>query len=138
MTTDKNKQTARRLIEAWNRHDAGVFDEIVAADAVLRVSDPNLPRGPEGFKSRLEADIKSFPDRNFAIELEIAEGDLVMQRIHMTGTHTGPWGPRPATGKTISVRGVVGMRFKDGKVIEAWDVFDDLGAMRQLGLYREP
>ena len=40
----------------------------------------------------------------------------------------------PATGKHITVNGMTLFRFRDGKIVEEWSVYDMLSAMRQAGL----
>jgi hypothetical protein len=44
----------------------------------------------------------------------------------------------PATGKNTSVTGVMTSKIKDGKVIEAWSLFDSLGLLQQLGVLPAP
>jgi predicted ester cyclase len=39
----------------------------------------------------------------------------------------------PPTGKQVSFTGIVIDRFKDGKFVEGWGNFDNLGLMQQLG-----
>lgn len=47
--------------------------------------------------------------------------------------HTGPFMGIPATGKTITAKGMSIQRYANGKIIEAWDNYDQLGILVQLG-----
>ncbi|HEY8829084.1 MAG TPA: ester cyclase [Candidatus Limnocylindria bacterium] len=136
MSTDQNKTIARRIVdEAWNKHDPSILDTLFSSDAVLH--DPrnkSIVKGPQGAKSTLVTYLKAFPDMKISIEREIAEGDLVVQHLIATGKNTGEFNGMPATGKNTSVTGVMTSKIKDGKVIEAWSLFDSLSLLQQLGV----
>jgi hypothetical protein len=48
-------------------------------------------------------------------------------------THTGEFMGMPATGRTVAATGMSLQRFENGKIVEAWDNWDQLGAFAQLG-----
>jgi steroid delta-isomerase-like uncharacterized protein len=139
-TTDQNKATARRLVdEGFNRQNLKLVDEIFAKDAISHdPAQPNLSRGPAGAREAMEPYTKAFPDARLAIEREIAEGDYVVQYLRTSGTHTGPLGTIPATGKKTNVTGVIISRFQDGKIVETWSLWDQLTLMQQLGVVPMP
>jgi predicted ester cyclase len=56
----------------------------------------------------------------------------------MRGTHEGEFRGIAPTGKQITVTGIGIFRFSDGKVVESWDNFDQLGMMQQLGVVSSP
>ena len=79
-----------------------------------------------------------FPDLHFEVHEAIAEGDLVATRSTMTGTHRGrldlgPLAALPPTGKQVSVRHMHFFRYKDGRLVDMWHVWDVPALMRQLG-----
>lgn len=136
MSTDQNKSIARRIVdEGWTKHNPSVLDTLFSNDAILH--DPQnktIAKGSQGAKSTLATYLKAFPDLKISIEREIAEGDYVVQHLIATGKNTGEFNGMPATGKTTSVTGVMTSKFKDGKVVEAWSLFDSLGLLQQLGV----
>jgi steroid delta-isomerase-like uncharacterized protein len=75
----------------------------------------------------------AFPDGHWHEEDLFAEGDRVVGRYILRGTHQGEFFGIPATGKSISVSNVHIFRLSDGKIIEHWGHGDDMGMMRQLG-----
>jgi predicted ester cyclase len=75
----------------------------------------------------------AFPDSHFMLEDLIAEGDKVVQRYTIRGTHRGNFMGVPATGKVVTFTGIVISRFAGGKFVEEWDNQDVLGLMQQLG-----
>ncbi len=66
----------------------------------------------------------------------IAEGDKVVTRHTLTGTHQGEFMGVPATGKGVKVTGMWIHRLAGGKIVEGreWGVWDALGMMQQLGV----
>jgi len=80
----------------------------------------------------------AFPDAKLTIEREIAEGDYVVQHLSTSGTHTGPLGNIPATGKKTNVTGVIISKFENGKVVETWSLWDQLSLMQQIGVVPTP
>ena len=76
----------------------------------------------------------AFPDLHFQLEDVIAEGDRVVSRITASGTHERDLPGIPATGRHVSVSGIVIARYEDGKAVEDWVSFDFLGLFQQLGI----
>lgn len=77
---------------------------------------------------------RAFPDLHITIEDSIAEGDKVVSRNSVTGTHQGEYLGRPPTGKSIAYNEIFVFRFVNGRVAETWGVVDVLSQMRQLGV----
>ena len=75
-----------------------------------------------------------YPDLWWQIDDLIAEGDKVVARTTMSGTHSGDFFGIAPTGRRVSVVGVHVFRIQDGKVAEHWGSNDDLSLMRQLGV----
>ncbi len=132
MTPDQNRLAVRRLVdEGFNKHNLRIF----AKDAVNHdPAQPNLGRGPQGARESMHVYTTAFPAARLIIEREIAEGDYVVQYLRASGVHTGPLGSIPATGKTTNVIGVITSKFRDGKVVETWSLWDQLTLMQQLGV----
>lgn len=76
----------------------------------------------------------AFGDLRFEIEDEITEGDKIVQRVTMSGRHTGSLAGHEPTGKVFTVQHVYIWRIADDKIIEHWGSRDDLGLFQQLGL----
>jgi steroid delta-isomerase-like uncharacterized protein len=136
MSTDQNKTTARRVVEeGWTKHNPMILEQLISADAPLHdPQDPSNAKGPQGAKSTLATYLKAFPDLKITIEREIADGDYVVQHLVFTGTNTGALNGVPATDKKVNVTAVMTSKIKDGKVVEAWSLFDSLTLMQQLGI----
>lgn len=97
-----------------------------------------MQHGLEGHNAIVALFRAAFPDQWWQIEDLIAEGDRVVARTTMTGTHRGDFFGIPATGRAVTLSGVHIMRIADGRIAEHWGNNDDLGLMRQLGAIPEP
>ncbi len=141
MSTETNKAVARRfLIEVFGQGKLAVADEIVAPEHVDRGpgSVPGLPPGPEGAKMFVTVYRNAFPDVQFTIDEQIAEGDKVMTRWTAHGTHKGELAGVPPTGKSATVTGMAVDRIVNGKIVESWGIFDQFGMLQQLGVIPTP
>ena len=75
----------------------------------------------------------SFPDWQFAVEDQVADGDKVTTRWTAKATHSGLLEGIAPTGKALAVTGILISRLEDGKMVEDWENFDEFGMMRQVG-----
>ena len=131
--SEENKAIARRIFEEVWKGKLDVADEILDASHVAHGLGLELPPGPEGFKQFVSIYLSAFPDVHFTIEDQIAEGDRVVTRWTARGTHKGELMGIPPTGKQAVVTGIGINHFVGEKVVEAWNNWDGLGMMQQLG-----
>ena len=129
---------SRRLLEGgFNEGNFALIDQFVAADAVDH--DPASPaqmralRGPELLKRTVSMYRAAFPDVRISVDEVIAADDKVVLRWHSEGTHRGKLAGLAPTGAPASVTGISIDRWRDGKVVESWNEWDNLGLARQLG-----
>jgi steroid delta-isomerase-like uncharacterized protein len=137
MSTEENKMIARRAYEKlFGEGQYALADELYASTHVnyFPGNPPGLPSGVEGLKQLIALYRNAFPDLHFTIEDQIAEGDKVVSRTTTTGTNTQPLMGMPATGKSVVVTGIQIDRIVDGKIVESWGNFDQLGLLQQLGV----
>ena len=135
MSVEQNKAAIRRFYdEVWNKGNLEFADEFFADDYVRHdLRSGTAPPGPEGQKMVASLFRTAFPDVRLVIDFMVAEGDMVVARWTIDGTHQGVWAGVAPTGKRVSFTGVNIYRFADGKVAEIWNYRDDLGLMQQLG-----
>ena len=135
---EQNKSLIHRFFEVGiNQNNPGVFDEIIASNYV----NYNLPApapGPDGLRQAVGMFKAGFPDLHATVEATIAEGDRVVTRGYITGTHNGPFMNIPPTGKSIHVNYIDVWRIENGKAVENWVQMDMLGLMQQLGVIPTP
>ena len=133
MPIEENKAIVRLICdEVFNKGNLAVADEVFAADYVEHL--PGLPSGLDGFKDFLAMLRAAFPDLHVTIEDLIGEGDKVVWRWTMQGTHQGELFNLPPTGKQATWTEIQIGRFADGKLVEHWMSFDRLDLLQQLGV----
>jgi steroid delta-isomerase-like uncharacterized protein len=132
-----NRATFTRFCDAMNTGDpeliSKTIDELVEPDAQIRTPLPIEATGAQLLKEVFGRLRRAFPDLRVNVEDVIAEGDKVVSRNSVTGTHKGEYMGIPPTGKSISYNEIFIARFVDGRVAETWGVVDVLSQMRQLG-----
>jgi steroid delta-isomerase-like uncharacterized protein len=132
-----NKATFSRFHDAMNAGDAEVvsktIDEIVAPNVLFHAPVPMDATGAQALKQVWTVLLRAFPDLHVAVEDVIAEGDKVVCRNTVTGTHRGEFRGVPPTGKSVRYSEIFIFRFVDGRIAEIWGVVDVLSQMRQLG-----
>ena len=131
MSLEENKAVVRRFVEAYNKGDLDLLDDLLAPDYF----DHTNQVGPEGLKQLIKMAFKAFPDYHETIEEIIAEGDKVWIRVTInTGAHTGEFMGLAPTGKKLTAEMVDIIRVANGKLVEYRDVTDRLDFLRQLGV----
>jgi len=134
MSEEENKAIFRRYIEeVWNRTNLELVDEIFDRYLTHQPDGPTLERGPEDVKRFVGEFRVAFPDLRISIDDQIAEGDKVMVRATLRGTHQREFRGMAPTGKEIEERGFSLFRFsEEGKVVESWDsYYSQLSLLRQ-------
>ncbi len=116
--SEENKAIARRYLdELWNKKNTGIWDELSSFDhqaggTVIRTA---------------------FPDIKMTFDDQIAEGDKVMTRYTLRGTHKGEYAGVPPTNKQVTYTGMWIYRIEGGKIVERWGNNDRLGLLQQIG-----
>ena len=132
MSTEANKAVIRDFFaQVWNQGDEAAIDRYIAEDAAG--NDPDFGMGREGFRRQWRKWREAFPDLHFEIEEMVAEGDTVVSRWTLTGTHTGSFLGMAPTGRAISVGGMSLDHLQDGLLVSGFDGWDNLGLRQQLG-----
>jgi predicted ester cyclase len=76
---------------------------------------------------------EAFPDVRMETVALVGEGDTVVGHFRCSGTQTGPWMGRPATGRSFrDVRELYWFTLQDGRIVDAWGLEDNEDRRRQL------
>ncbi|UCG25625.1 MAG: ester cyclase [Chloroflexota bacterium] len=133
MSTETNKATVRRYVEqVMGAGRANLIDEFMVESIALHGTglEPGLPALGQ-WVAMLDS---AFPDRQLTVDDVVAEGDRVVARVTMRGTHQGEMQGIPATGKAINQSSITIFRLANGKIAEGWFAADNLSLMQQLGV----
>jgi predicted ester cyclase len=124
----------RIWIDGLNRADVSAADGAFAPGCVVHMTGVPAPfHGVKAWKEFISGMLLAFPDLHFTIEDQLVQGDRAAFRWHATGTHTGPLGAAPPTGKSVALDGLILDRLVGGKVQERWEQWDQSVMLQQLG-----
>lgn len=122
--------------EVWNQRRVATIHELFAPDAIAHGTDDTgaTMRGPQAFLAFYERLIGAFPDIQVKIEDAFSSADKVVLRWSATMTHQGGHLGIPASQKPVALSGVTIARISNGQVVEAWDQWDKLAMLQQIGI----
>ena len=137
--SDESKAVVRRFVDhVQNNGNIDAAGEFIAEHVIDHSLPPELPPGLEGAKRMFEILRRAFPDHDAVVHEMVAEGDLVATRKSFTGTHLGDFIGIPPTGRKVTMEVIDFVRVRDRKIVEHWNIVDQLGLMQQLGVMPEP
>jgi steroid delta-isomerase-like uncharacterized protein len=110
------------------------IDELVEPDALIRTPLPIQATGAQALKEVFARLHRVFRDLHVTVEDLIEEGDKVVSRNTVTGTHQGEYMGLPPTGKSVTYNEIFIFRFAGGRIAETWGVVDVFSQMKQLGV----
>jgi steroid delta-isomerase-like uncharacterized protein len=139
MSPEDNKALVRRFYdEVHNKQNRAAIDDFIDPQMVDHAAPPGTPGGIEGVKQTIAMYLTAFPDHQVTVEDMIAEGDKVVARLTVRGTHQGAFLGIPPTGKHWTFTAIDISRIAGGKIVEHWNNYDALGLMHQLGVVPAP
>ena len=131
----RSEQIARRFVaDVWNAGREESVHELIAETC------PGLNgAGPDAVLAFHRDRRASFPDLRYKITEVVAGEASVAIRWRAAGTQTGPFGPVPVTGRTVSYSGATFLRLgADGRIADAWSVNELFQVLQQLGVEMLP
>lgn len=133
-TEAQNKAVVRRYWDGkWNERRPEILDELQTPDVAYHGTSMNMS-GIEHYKQVYLAFLSAFHDTRLEVEELIAEGDRVMSRVSLQGTHKGELEGIAPTNRRITICAFTVFRLTGGKIAEEWEILDELGMMQQLGM----
>lgn len=133
MSITEVKSIGPLFFREQDRLRGGPADGLCASNYTAYIGG-NPPINLEGHKQMASMFYEGFPDINHTIDDTITEGDKVVVRFTLHGTHTGNFNGISATKKSITVGGIAIFHIMNGKVAELHAQFDQMGMLQQLGV----
>lgn len=131
--TEAERSLGRRWFdEVWNKKHREAIAEMIGSETVLHDGDV-VTKGPDPFYAFFDRMNAALSDLRIEVEDSFAEGDKLCLRWSCTARHTGTGlGPAP-TGRQTRVTGISIMQIRGKHIVEAWQNWDMLGLMDQIG-----
>ncbi|MET0065537.1 MAG: ester cyclase [Candidatus Thiodiazotropha sp.] len=133
-----HEKTLRRFVEqVINQGDYPVMDEVIDAKYVYH-SPEQVLEGPWALKELLTAYRCAFSDLHITIDELFSSADRTGMRFTLSGTHSGDLMGIAPTGRPVNIVGMAVSRFANGKIVEEWEILDQLTLYQQLGIATIP
>jgi len=132
MDGEMNKAAKKKYFEAFNARNLDAIDDLFAPGYVLHMAGAPDVEGAAMLKQMVAGSFAALSDAELEAQDMVAEGDKVATRWAMTAVHSGEFMGIPPTNRRLTMTGIIIDRFKDGQVVEAWELFDMHGLMVQL------
>jgi len=138
-TQESNVKTVRDLTErVFNQHNADRISEYYSQGAKWHGGALGTVEGSENMINLFRSVFSAIPDLHVAEQEVVAQGDTVVVRLVVEGTHKGNLVGIPATGKHLRWDAVDLYKLADGKVTEVWAGDDFLAIMVETGAFKPP
>lgn len=134
MSVEGNISIIKKYLDVVVRGNMQATNDYCTDDYIYHGSGGVEIKGVEGIKKLAVKYYTAFPNFRVILEDIFGEGDKVISRYKITGTHKGEYMGIKATGKEVEFDAVFISHFKDGKVAEDWAIYDILSLMQQLGV----
>jgi len=135
----KNREAIDRFVEeVVNQQRFDKIEEYFAPDFVDYFQPPGYPPGMEGVRQRFEAFSAAFKLTSSERPIVFTHEDFLVQIGRTNFKHTGDWMGMASTNRDVSVDGVEIHRFRDGKVVERWGMWNVVGLADQVGAMLTP
>jgi len=136
-----NQNTYKHDVTLWyevfNTKDPAVLNRILSDKWIDIPPAPNQPPGPEGVKQILVQLTTAFPDLKVTIQDMIQDGNKVVVRSEITGTHKAAFIGFPAKNGKLAIQAIDIREFRDGKIARTWHSEDWLTGLHQLGAFEK-
>jgi len=120
--------------EVFRRKHLDALDELLSDDFMEHIPAPGQKTDRQGAKTFIAHMLQAFPDLDFEIESQIADGDSIAVVGNMTGTHSGEFLGVPPSNRKVNVMVMDAARVSDGKFTDHWGLIDVPTLMAQVGV----
>jgi steroid delta-isomerase-like uncharacterized protein len=121
---------SRFYADMINGKQLDALDELVADDFIEHGTPPTS--GLESFRVFLAGLVAALPDVELEVDDWIVEGDRVVARCRVSGTHHGEFLGYPPTGRRVEWNAIHIWRVDRGRLAERWSQADMLAIIEQL------
>ena len=136
--SEQNKAIVRRLFEEIDRSKGTPAADLVSPDMITHMAGAPGPMGLEEIGQMSGMFYGAFPDLQHVIQDQVAEGDKVVSRLTVRGTHRGDFQGVPPSDKQIEMHPIAIHRLAGGRITEQWINSDMMGLMQQIGAVPAP
>jgi steroid delta-isomerase-like uncharacterized protein len=134
---DRNsyKKIVTLFYQAFDKNDPALLDKVLSDGWIDIPPAPKQPPGPAGAKQILSELTTAFPDLRITIRDILQDGNKVIVRSEISGTHKATLMGFPAKNRKMNIQAIDIHEFQDGKIVRTWHTEDWLTGLHQLGVF---
>jgi len=129
---EQNEAVIHRVLALIDERNLDEAFELYTLDYIYHGPAGEL-RGRDGIRGLWDVFLAGFPDLHSSVQDIISQGDKVVLRWTIDGTHTGDFLGVAPSGNKVTLNVTEIFRVENGQLMEAWDQWDRLGLMQQIG-----
>jgi predicted ester cyclase len=132
--SEHGKAIVERFRVQWlNGRDLDALHAVCHPDVAFHWGPLGDGRGVDGLQALEDRARAAFPDLEVSSDWMLADGDYVVRRSTVTGTHRGTWFGVAPTGRRAAWTCLESYRIADGRIAEQWLNEDWASVLQQLG-----
>jgi steroid delta-isomerase-like uncharacterized protein len=133
MSAETNLAVLSRVTELINDRKLDEAVDFYDRDYVHHGPGGQELTGRDGIRRLWDLFLGAFPDLTASMEESICGEDKVALRFTVRGTHTAQFLGVPASNRSIILPTTEVFRIENGTLVEAWDQYDRLHLLEQIG-----
>lgn len=122
--------------DVWNRRRFDKVKDYFAADVNVQTAPGRELHGVQGVMWYIISMLAAFPDAQMSFDhfcdTHETDGYIAAVRWSLSGTHLGNGQFGPPSGKAVNILGMSHFRFKNGKIVQEWTVWDEISVLMQI------
>jgi steroid delta-isomerase-like uncharacterized protein len=131
MASDVRTLARRWFEDVWTASGEPTIDALLAENAIGHMEGAEV-RGPAAFKAVRAQLLGAFPDLAVRVDEIIADGENAVVRWNVAASHEGDALGIPASHQQVRFRGITWFKFRDGRIVEGWDAWNQGALIQQL------
>ncbi|WP_404392712.1 ester cyclase [Humibacillus xanthopallidus] len=121
---DQPASVVARWLAAGDCGDVEAFDDLLHRDVVLHAPRGLSTKDLESEKQVWREAVTAMPDLRHGVQEVVAQGNVEMARVIVTGTLRHDLAGVPGSGQSSQMDQAVICHLHDGKIAEAWEIAD--------------
>ena len=121
---DQAPSVVARWLSAGDSGDVEAFDDLLHRDVVVHAPRGLCTNDREAEKQVWRDAVTAMPDLRHEIQEVLAQGNVEMARVIVTGTLRQDFAGVPGSGQSVRMDQAVIVHLDDGKITEAWEIAD--------------
>jgi steroid delta-isomerase-like uncharacterized protein len=121
---DQAPSVVARWLSAGDSGDVEAFDDLLHRDVVVHAPRGLSTNDLESEKQVWRDALTAMPDLRHDIQEVVAQGNVEIARVIVTGTLRHDFAGVPGSGQSVRMDQAVIVHLDDGKITEAWEIAD--------------